>query len=95
MLNTKTTNTYKYFHCRSPHPKNLKDNLPYSLAIRLRRIYTEINELKRQNDKFKQKFSARRYSHMLIENQIMKAISTSRQGILNVKLKVEMNYTSS
>ena len=52
-LHTKPTNTHNHLHERSFHPKHFKDSLLNSP----RRIYTDDNELKRQSDKFKQRFS--------------------------------------
>ena len=46
ILNTKPTNKQNYLYYWVCHHKHLKDNLPYSNAIRLGRICTDNNELK-------------------------------------------------
>ena len=90
-LHTKPTNTHNYLHYMSSHPKHLKNSLPYSLAIRLRRICTDNNALRLQSDKLRQQFLARGYSHTLIEDQINKAISIPRQETLKLKPKKKLN----
>ena len=73
-LPSKPTNTHNYLHYRSSDPKHFRP-FPYSQTIRLYRIYTENNELKRQNqnDTLKLQFSAHGYPHTLIENQTTKS----------------------
>ena len=89
-LHIRPTNSHNYLDYRSSHLKHLKDSLLYSQVIRLRRIFTINNKLKRQSDKLNQQLSVQGYSNMLIENQITKAISTLRQDTLKLKPKVKM-----
>ena len=56
-LHYKSTNTHNYLHKRS-YLKHLKDSLHYTQVIRLRRIYTDDNQLHWHNGKLKQQFSA-------------------------------------
>ena len=38
-LYAKSTNGHKYLHYKSSHPEHIKNAIPYSLAVRLSRIY--------------------------------------------------------
>ena len=74
-LYTKPTDTHNYLHFKSSHPKHLKESLPYSQALRIRRICSKDNELNKHSDKLKQQFIARGYTETLVENQVKKAIA--------------------
>ena len=38
-LYAKSANGYKYLHYKSSHPEHIKNAIPYSLALRLSKIY--------------------------------------------------------
>ena len=38
-LYAESTNGHKYLHYKSSHPEHIKNAIPYSLALRLSRIY--------------------------------------------------------
>ena len=90
-LYTKPTDTHNYLHFKSAHPRHLKESLPYSQALRLRRICSENNEFIRHSDKLKQQFTARGYSQTLVENQIKKAIAIPREATLKLAKKEKIN----
>ena len=90
-LYTKPTDTHNYLHFKSSHPRHLKESLPYSQALRLRRICSEYNEFIKHSDKLKQQFTARGYSQTLVENQIKKAIAISREATLKLATKERIN----
>ena len=90
-LYTKPTDTHNYLHFKSSHPKHLKESLPYSQALRLRRICSDNNELNKHSDKLKQQFIARGYSQTLVDNQIKKAIDIPRKDTLKLTNKERSN----
>ena len=80
-LHTKPTNTTQLFRFQIFPPQiSQRYSLPNSVAIRLRRIYIDDNEIKKS--KLKQRFLVRGYPYTLIGNQTTKAISTPRQDTL-------------
>ena len=52
-LYTKPTYTHNYLHSKSSHPRDLKDSLPYSQALRIKRICSQNNELNTHCEKLK------------------------------------------
>ena len=90
-LYTKPADTHNYLHFKSSHPRHLKESLPYSQALRLRRICSENNEFIKHSDKLKQQFTARGYSQTLVENQIKKAIAIPREATLKLAKKEKIN----
>ncbi len=86
-LHTKITDTHNYLHFKSSHPKHLKENLPYSQALRLRRICSNNEELNKHIENLEHQFTTRGYKQHLIREQINKAISTPREDTLIYKIK--------
>ena len=90
-LHTKPTNIHNYL----PNRPSLLIYLKESLSL-LTSDYSEENlhrrhELKRESNKLKLQYIAWGHSHMLIESQTSKAISTPRQDTLKLRAKVKMN----
>ena len=81
-LYTKPTDTHNYLHYKSAHPKHLKNSLPYSQALRLRRICTKDSELKSHCQEMEANFSRRGYRKEILQDQIRKAITTPRETTL-------------
>ena len=90
-LYVKPTDTHNYLHARSTHPTHLKNNLPYSQALRIRRICSETTELNKHNNKLAAQFSARGYSETLIKKQIDRAVTTPREDTLQLTHKQKTN----
>ena len=81
-LYTKPTDTHNYLHPKSSHPRHLKDSLPYSQALRIRRISSQNNELNTNNEKLRKQFITRGYKPEVIEDQINKAVALKREDTL-------------
>ena len=88
-LYTKPTDTHNYLHYKSAHPKHLKNSLPYSQALRLRRICTNERELKIHCEKMENNFIRRGYHKRILHEQINKAITTPRAITLQKTSKVK------
>ncbi|XP_054269026.1 uncharacterized protein LOC128990596 [Macrosteles quadrilineatus] len=66
----KPTNHLQYLHFNSNHPKNTKRSIPFSQAIRGKRICSNDDELNKFNNKISDAFIKRGYPRKLVENQI-------------------------
>ena len=81
-LFTKPTDTHNYLHYKSAHPKHLKNSLPYSQALRLRKICTKDDELSSNCKQMEEHFLRRGYHIRNLHDQIHKAIITPRNATL-------------
>ena len=86
-LFTKPTDTHNYLHYKSAHPRHLKNSLPYSQALRLRRICTKDNELNSNCKQMEDNFIRRGYHKEILQEQIRKAIITPRNTTLKKVLR--------
>ena len=84
-LYRKPTDTSSYLHFRSSHPKHLKENLPYSQDLRLKRICSEETEYHKDCTKMTDNFIKRGYNKSLVTQQIEKANAKSRHDTLTYK----------
>ena len=83
----KQTDRQNYLHARSEHPKLLKDSMPYSQALRIKRICSSQQEFLNHTAKMIYQFQNRGYNRSLIEQQINKANLQERKQLLNEKKK--------
>lgn len=72
-VHLKPTNHQQYLHFSSCHPNNTKRSLPYSLALRGKRITTEKKDLEEYNNQLQSAFEKRGYPKKLIHQQITQA----------------------
>ena len=77
-LHIKPTDTHNYLHYKSAHPKHLKNSLPYSQGLRLRRICSGNNDLTNNCIKMEENSIHCGYYKEHLQQQIGKAISTPR-----------------
>ncbi len=70
----KPTDNPQYLHFHSMHPKHLKVSLPYSLALRCKRICSNSNDLLENQNLLKQRFKNRGYPEQIIDNAINKSM---------------------
>ena len=83
----KQTDRQNYLHARSEHPKLLKDSMPYSQALRIKRICSSQQEFLNHTAKIINQFQKRGHDRSLIEQQINKANLQERKQLLNEKKK--------
>ena len=84
-LHVKPTDTHQYLHINSCHPKHCKNAIPYSQALRLRRICSEQEDfLKRTND-LKKHLKRRGYSEQFLQPEIQRVIDTPREDSLQLR----------
>ena len=83
-LYSKPTDAHLYLHYASYHPKHQKRNIPYSQAIRPRRICSSIETFHEACNKLKNNLRNRGCPTQLIEQAIQKAANTNRQDLLQL-----------
>ena len=83
----KQTDRQNYLDARSEHPKSLKDSIPYSQALRIKRICSSQQEFLNHTAKMINQFQKRGYDRSLIEQQINKANLQEREQLLKEKKK--------
>lgn len=82
---TKPTDVKQYLHYRSSHPHHVKKAIPYSQAIRYRRIIEDDHILVSQMEDLKLKFINRGYPVQLLNDQLHRVFSLDRQATLSYK----------
>ena len=81
-LYRKPTDQQSYLHRNAEHPTNLKIYIPYSQALRIKRICSTIEEFDRSCDTLEEKFIQRGYSESEVVRQIKRAKDIPREGTL-------------
>ena len=84
-LYTKPTDSHLYLHYSSFHPRHQKESLPYSQALRLRRICSTDSLYKTASQNMLQNFIHRSYPIQLVRSAIEKALSKYRDELLQPK----------
>ena len=79
---TKPTDRQAYLHKRSAHPNHLKKSIPFSQALRLRRICTDGNEFDEASKNLKSRLILRGYSEEEVTTQINQAKARNRDELL-------------
>ena len=69
----KQTDRQNYLDAQSEHPKSHEDSMPYSEALRIKRICSSQQEFLSHTAKMINQFQTRGYNRSLIEQQIDKA----------------------
>ena len=81
-LHTKPTDKHQYLHTKSCHPRHCKTAIPFSQALRLRRICSEQDNLVTRSQELKQHLIKRGYPEQMLDTEIHRAISVSREDSL-------------
>ena len=88
-LYTKPTDSHMYLHPRSCHPKHFTRNIPYSQALRLRRICSEDESFKRRCDQLANHFAKRGYNPREVGEGIQKARGVARSDAIRYTKRVK------
>ena len=78
-LYCKPTDTHQYLAMDSCHPAHCKDAIPYSQALRLRRICSTADDFNRRTEELKDYFSRRGYDLTFVQEQINRAADIPRE----------------
>ena len=92
-LYIKPTDTHQYLLSTSAHPKHTKKSIPYSLALRLRRICSDDTTFKKRTDELLTYLTNRGYRRKHVRNEIRKASKITRQNSLKTKQKKRNDRT--
>ena len=84
-LYTKPTDTHQYLEFSSCHPYHTKRSIPYSQALRLRRICSEEEDFSKRISQLKQWLYSRGYDKKMVDEQIKEACKISRDEALREK----------
>ena len=82
---SKQPDRQNYLDVRSELPKLLKDSIPYSQALRIKRICSSQQEFLRHTTKIINQFQKRGNNRSLIEQKIEKANLQKREQLLKEK----------
>ena len=88
-LYRKPTDRQNYLHRTSHHPEKLKTNIPFSQALRLRRICSRGAEFDSSGYALKAAFVKRGYSDSEVKEQVNRAKAIIREDTLHSKEKKE------
>ena len=88
-LYQKPTDRHNFLHHKSYHPSSTKKSLPYSQALRIRRICSSVEDEKLALEKLKDQFKARGYKETLINEAVQRAETRDREELLQPRSKKE------
>ena len=74
-----------YLHRTSEHPKTLKQSIPYSQALRLKRICTTEEDFAEQSKALTKRLVERSYNDIEIQQKISNSFTIERAHVLNQK----------
>ena len=90
-LYKKPTDRQNYLHAKSAHPLSLKKSIPYSQALRIKRLCSTFDEYKKHSNDMVQRFMEKGYKENIIRNQIEKVDNLERSTLLNKTNAVRKN----
>ena len=82
-LYKKPTDRQNYLHAKSAHPVSLKKRIPYSQALRMKRVCSTSDECKKRPNDLVKRFVQKGYKENIIRNQIKKLDNLERSTSLN------------
>ena len=94
-LYTKPTDKHQYLLPSSCHPKHCSRNIPYSLALRIRRICTQKCDFDIRTSELAQHLSSRGYRSTNVADAISRAGAIQREELLSHKSKLQSELQSS
>ena len=81
-LYRKSTDRQNFLHSKSEHPPALKKSIPYSQALRVRKICHNDKDFKENCSQLAETFHSRGYNKKFIDEQIGKVFTTPRRDLL-------------
>ena len=83
----KPSDLRNFLHHKSAHPKALKDSIPYSQALRIKRICSETSEVMKHLKDLKDVFIKRGYESKILYHHFERTMSVDRKILLENKEK--------
>ena len=84
-LYVKPTDKHQYLRMDSCHPLHCKASIPFSQALRLRRICSDDRTYLKRTREFKQYFLSRGYNEQHLEKEFNRALDITREASLQSK----------
>lgn len=84
---TKPTDAHMYLHFQSCHPSHQKRGSPYSQLLRIKRICSKETDFLHNAKRLLQNYSQRGYPDHLLSEALDKALSVTRDSLLETKEK--------
>ena len=84
-LYTKPTDSHQYLLPTSCHPPHCSKNIPYSLALRIRRICSDDETFEKRSKDLSEQLKQRGYQKQVIDQAIEKVRHMERQYLLSYK----------
>ena len=81
----KPSDRRNFLHYKLVHPKALKDSIPYSQALRVKRICSETSEVIKHLKDLKDAFIKRGYQSKILDHHFEKVMSVDRKILLENK----------
>ena len=81
----KQTDTHPYLHWTSAHPPHLKRSIPYSQALRLRRICSSTDTLRKRIMEYSDFFVACGYAQYKVIHEMQKVLRLTQEECLQTK----------
>ena len=85
-LHVKPTDTHQYLRMDSCHPHHCKTSIPYSQALRLRRICSKDQHLQKWTRELKEHLIKRGYREQQLNNEIHRALAISRGKLFAIAI---------
>lgn len=87
---SKPTDAHQYLNFRSCHPPHVRKGIPYSQALRLKRICSNENQLRERLEDLKGFLVKRGYRGDFVENQFSRMKNIKRVDLLERKQRSEV-----
>ena len=87
----KPTDTHPYLHWTSAHPPHLKRSIPYSQALRLRRICSSTDTLRKRIIEYSDFFVACGYERGKVLNEMQRVLTLTQEECLQTKERQPMD----
>ena len=92
-LYQKPTDRHNFLHQKSYHPASTKKSLPYSQALRIKKICSVKEDFLSGIEKLKKQFYARGYDESLVNESVERAMVKDRKELLNpVQKRTKKNH---
>ena len=92
-LHVKSTDIHQYLLSLSCHPNHIKKSIPYSLALRIRRIYFTDDNIKQRTNELLEFLCQRGHKRGYVKTQINRAFNVPRKNTLYYQHKNSNNRT--
>ena len=83
----KPSDCYNFLHCKSLHPKALKDSIPYSQALCIKQICSKTSEVIKHLKNLKDAFIRRGHQSKILDHHFERAMNIDRKILLENKEK--------